>query len=73
MSLRLEVVNENLRLKAPFRISGYTFHESPVTVVTLRDDAGEGRGEGSGVYYLDDVPEKCSPRLRPIARQSRLA
>jgi L-alanine-DL-glutamate epimerase-like enolase superfamily enzyme len=58
MSLRLEVVNENLRLKAPFRISGYTFHESPVTVVTLRDDAGEGRGEGSGVYYLDDVPEK---------------
>jgi L-alanine-DL-glutamate epimerase-like enolase superfamily enzyme len=58
MSLRLEVVNENLRLKAPFRISGYTFHESPVTVVTLRDDACEGCGEGSGVYYLDDVPEK---------------
>jgi len=58
MNLRLEVRNEKLPLKAPFRISGYTFHESSVTVVTLRDDKSEGRGEGSGVYYLDDVPEK---------------
>ncbi len=58
MNLRLEVLNENLPLNAPFRISGYTFHESAVTVVTLRDDKLEGRGEGSGVYYLDDVPEK---------------
>ena len=58
MNLRLEVRHENLPLKAPFRISGYTFHESSVTVVTLRDEADEGRGEGSGVYYLDDVPEK---------------
>ncbi len=55
--LTLEVQNENLRLKEPFRIAGYTFHESPVTVVTLRDGAHEGRGEASGVYYLDDKPE----------------
>ncbi len=58
MSLRLEVYNENLRLKEPFRISGYTFQESPVTVVTLRDDACEGRGEGSGVYYVNDLPKE---------------
>ncbi len=57
MSLRLEVWNENLRLKAPFRISGYTFEESPVTLVTLRDEGCEGRGEGSGVYYRNDVPK----------------
>ncbi len=54
----LEVRNENLPLKAPFRISGYTFHDSPVTLVILRDGALEGRGEASGVYYLNDTPEK---------------
>ena len=58
MSIRLEVHNEDLRLKEPFRISGYTFQDSPVTVVTLRDGACEGRGEGSGVYYLNDLPKK---------------
>ncbi|MBA3833654.1 MAG: dipeptide epimerase [Chthoniobacterales bacterium] len=54
----LEVRNEKLPLKAPFRISGYTFHDSPVTLVILRDGALEGRGEASGVYYLNDTPEK---------------
>lgn len=57
MSLRLEVRNESLRLKEPFRISGYVFQDSVVTVATLRDGAWKGRGEGSGVYYLDDLPE----------------
>ena len=56
--LTLEVLNENLPLKAPFRISGYTFNNSPVTLATLRDGAFEGRGEASGVYYLGDTPEK---------------
>ncbi|HEX8679006.1 MAG TPA: dipeptide epimerase [Chthoniobacterales bacterium] len=56
--LRLEVQNEELPLKAPFRISGYTFERTPVTVVTLRDGDLAGRGEASGVYYLDDTPER---------------
>ena len=55
--VRLEVHNENLPYKAPFRISGYTFDASPVTVVTLRQSGVEGRGEASGVYYLHDEPE----------------
>jgi L-alanine-DL-glutamate epimerase-like enolase superfamily enzyme len=54
----LEVRNENLPLKAPFRISGYTFHDSPVTLVTLRDGSVEGRGEAAGVYYLNDTTER---------------
>src|SRR5215213_2787258 len=57
MSLTLEVHNEELPLKEPFRISGYTFQASPVTLVTLRSDSCAGRGEASGVYYLDDVPQ----------------
>lgn len=54
--LTLEVRNEKLRLKSPFRISGYTFHDTSVTLVTLSDGALEGRGEASGVYYLGDEP-----------------
>lgn len=58
MSVHLEVHNEDLRLKEPFRISGYTFQDSPVTVVTLTDGACGGIGEGSGVYYLNDLPKE---------------
>src|SRR5213595_160207 len=54
----LEVHNENLPLKGPFRISGYTFHDSPVTLVTLRDGSVEGRGEAAGVYYLNDTTDR---------------
>ena len=54
----LEAHNEELKLKAPFRISGYTFEGAPVTVVTLRDGKLEGSGEASGVYYLHDTPDR---------------
>ncbi len=54
----LEAYNEELLLKAPFRISGYTFDKSPVTLVTLREGNLTGRGEASGVYYLEDTPER---------------
>lgn len=58
MSVTLEAHNEELRLKEPFRISRYTFEGAPVTVVNLRDGELQGRGEGSGVYYLNDTPDK---------------
>lgn len=55
--LELDVSVETLRLAQPFRISGHVFTGSDVVVVTLRDGDLKGRGEGGGVYYLnDDVP-----------------
>jgi L-alanine-DL-glutamate epimerase-like enolase superfamily enzyme len=55
--LELDVTVETLRLAQPFRISGHVFTGSDVVVVTLRDGDLQGRGEGGGVYYLnDDVP-----------------
>lgn len=50
----LTVATETLRLRVPFHISGYTFHEAPVIVVTIWEDGVSGRGEASGVYYRDD-------------------
>ena len=52
--LSLVVASETLRLKVPFRISGFVFNTSEVVVVTLRDGGLVGRGEGGGVYYLGD-------------------
>jgi L-alanine-DL-glutamate epimerase-like enolase superfamily enzyme len=64
--VRLTLHNEPLPLKAPFRISGYTFDAMPATVVTLRDGDIEGRGEGAGVYYLNDRPEKMLATLEAL-------
>ena len=54
--LRLAVTVEHLPLKSPFRISGYTFTSISVARVTLRQGKAEGRGEATGVYYLEDEP-----------------
>ncbi len=52
--LKLDVVAEKLRLRVPFRISGYVFEAQDAVVVTLDDGSHRGRGEASGVYYLGD-------------------
>ena len=36
--LEMQVEIERLRLKSPFRISGYTFNDVPVAVVTLHSE-----------------------------------
>ena len=54
MGIALKVASETLRLKTPFRISGYVFETSDVVTVTLKDGDLAGRGEGCGVFYLGD-------------------
>ncbi len=54
--VELDTRNEDLRLSAPFRISGHVFEVSPVTLVTLRQGDHSGRGEAAGVYYTHDTP-----------------
>jgi L-Ala-D/L-Glu epimerase len=57
-ALKLHVAVEKLRLASPFRISGYVFEAQDAVVVTLDDGEHRGRGEASGVYYLNDnAPE----------------
>lgn len=54
--LKLDVALEKLPLRAPFRISGYTFTDVPVLLVTLEQHGLRGRGEATGVYYFNDDP-----------------
>jgi L-alanine-DL-glutamate epimerase-like enolase superfamily enzyme len=56
-ALKLHVAVEKLPLAAPFRISGFVFLEQEVVVVTLDDEKHRGRGEASGVYYLNDTAQ----------------
>ena len=58
-----DVHNEMLRMKAPFRITGHTFENPLATLVSVREGAHAGRGEASGVYYLQDTPEKMLATL----------
>lgn len=65
-TVRLEVAVENLPLKAPFRISGYTFTEVPVVVATSTDGEHLGRGEAAGVYYLHDDPPSMVAAIEAV-------
>jgi len=53
-TLQMQVAVEHVELAAPFRISGFVFERQEIVVVTLTDGSHRGRGEASGVYYLDD-------------------
>jgi L-Ala-D/L-Glu epimerase len=53
-AMKLHIDVEKLRLAAPFRISGYVFEDQDVVVTTIIDGEHSGRGEASGVYYLND-------------------
>jgi L-Ala-D/L-Glu epimerase len=58
--VKLATTVENLPLKSPFRISGYTFTHITVVVVTLKSGKLQGRGEATGVYYFEDDPNQMT-------------
>ena len=55
--LKLTHTRQPIRLKEPFRISGYLFEAFPAVVVTLSDGQHTGRGEAAGIYYTGDDVE----------------
>jgi L-alanine-DL-glutamate epimerase-like enolase superfamily enzyme len=57
MKLALAHSRAAMRLREPFRISGYLFEAMPAVIATLSDGGSSGRGEAAGVYYLDDDPD----------------
>jgi L-alanine-DL-glutamate epimerase-like enolase superfamily enzyme len=67
MPMRMEIAVERLRLKAPFRISGYVFEGFDVIVVTLEEGGHVGRGEAAGAYYLGETAET----MRAVLEEQR--
>lgn len=64
--MQLHIDNERWPLKAPFRITGYTFTESEVIVVTLTEDGVSGRGEAAGVHYRGESPQSMARQLEAV-------
>jgi L-alanine-DL-glutamate epimerase-like enolase superfamily enzyme len=70
LPLSLEVEIEHWPFTAPFRISGYSFSDVDVVVVTLSDGQHEGRGEAAGVYYHPgDNPPGMLQRIEALRPQ----
>ncbi|MGH8160518.1 MAG: dipeptide epimerase [Rhodanobacter sp.] len=64
--LQMQVDIERRPTVAPFHITGYTFTEFEAVVVTLEADGLAGRGEGLGVYYKKDTPEKMLAQIEAL-------
>ena len=64
--VKLDAVIESWPMIAPLQISGYTFSELPVVVVTLDDGVHAGRGEAAGVYYLGDLPQAMLAQIEAV-------
>ena len=65
-SLTLRIDVQKLRLAAPFRISGFVFEDQDVVLATITNGVHRGRGEASGVYYLNDTTQTMVPAIEAV-------
>lgn len=66
--MRLKVESKSFPLEHPFRITGYTFETTNAVWVTLDDGEFVGRGEGVGVYYLNETVESMTGQIETIRK-----
>ena len=64
--LALEVALEEWPLAAPLRITGYTFTSLTFVMVTLSSANHCGRGEATGVFYLDQTPASLVGQIEAV-------
>lgn len=64
--MEIDVRVEHLPLRAPVRITGYTFVEVPVIVVEVREEEHVGRGEAAGIYYTNESPQRMIGQIDAI-------
>jgi L-alanine-DL-glutamate epimerase-like enolase superfamily enzyme len=57
---------ERWPMHAPFRITGHVFTALDCIVVEVGEAGCIGRGEGAGVYYLDDTPERALDQIQAL-------
>jgi len=67
--LRLGVKVEQLPFSAPFRIAGRVFEHQDAVLVTLDDGVHRGRGEASGVFFLDDDAPRMVAAIEALRAQ----
>lgn len=67
--IRLQVARESRLLKAPFRITGYTFERMETVTVTLVEGGCSGSGEAFGVYYHDETPKSMLQQIESVRKE----
>jgi len=67
MPVALSARVERWPFAKPFRITGYEWTETEILVVEARAGERCGRGEGLGVYYHDDTPEKGRAQIDALS------
>ncbi len=65
-SVTLHVNIEKWPLKAPFRITGYTFVEVDVVVASISLRGHTGRGEAAGVYYRGEKATSMVAQIEAV-------
>ena len=69
MTRQVAVHLENWMALIPFRISRNTWNDFPSVVCEIEQDGKVGRGEGLGVYYLDEDQQSMLAQIESIAEQ----
>ena len=69
MTRRVSVHLENWMALIPFRISRNTWDDFPSVVCEIEQDGAIGRGEGLGVYYLDEDQRSMLQQIESIDSQ----
>ena len=64
--MRMHIETIERPLASPFVITGYTFTHLHAVWVTLEHEGHKGRGEGVGMYYLDETPESMTTELLAV-------
>lgn len=64
--MRMKVERITFPLAAPFAITGHVFNDIETVRVSLESDGVAGRGEGVGVYYLNDTADVMFSQLMNI-------
>jgi L-alanine-DL-glutamate epimerase-like enolase superfamily enzyme len=69
--VKLSAHIEDWELKQPFRITGKEWRMSTALVIEFSDGKFLGRGEGQGVYYLDETADSMLAQVNSITDKIR--
>jgi L-Ala-D/L-Glu epimerase len=67
--VQMQATVETWPLVAPFRITGYTFTQVRLLIVTLQQGGATGRGEATGVYYLQETGDSLLAQVESVRPQ----
>lgn len=66
---KISIHTESWPAIIPFRISNHVWNDFPNVICEIEQDGAVGRGEGLGVYYLDETLESMTAQLEHVSTE----